>query len=558
MSVTIEKCMDPRQDYLAEKVGVLIEGPIQNTFVIYPSQNLSTTSSTFNIQPPSTDVGIAKDIRIHVRGSCPIAITNTTGNPITVGDALSGYLGLRCFCLQQNMTSINLLINNTTLTLNPYQYLDSLLHLNNDSFNQAGFLSCSTGLPDFCTNYLDWVNTNRNVLGLWQSSVESDHVAQPRTFNLGYTGSVDGATVIDNDATVTAVVTFETWEPLLCPPFVADGCETDAIRGVSGVTLTFNWANPLGRLFSFAAGVSGIAVVQPTAFTFAQCELHLNYITPSRDSIVSRYGDVNYYNFSSIGIAETIVGSMAPGSTQTVSSQNIENNVVPDLILIYAHPQATSRTWSTPDCFYQISNLSIQYNNKTMLNGIQYEQLFDMSKNNGLSTRTYPEFAGGTVDSLGALSGLILSAAPIVINPSRDLGLEGGMANGVKVKNQLLVTCSITNQSNETLNISLCVVSINTGLLTVAAGQATQEVGLFSLSDSMAQMGRPADVKWSHFRQVASKYGFSGGSSFWRKLWHGIKQVGKYVAPYAKDAAIKAAKGFIGAGAQRSRRPIYY
>ena len=566
ISYQTEIVEDPRQAYKADEVGVILRGPVQNTFQSYPAQNLSTSVSNFNIQPPSNDVGIAKNMRLFASGNFTLNFTAPMlGSSTTLGAVLSGYLGIRAFALQQNMTSITVQINNSVQTLTPYTYLDALLHINNCSGNQAGFLSSGGSLPDFTTDYLAWAGTNRSVIGLVSSGVESDQVAKPRTIAITYTtpGSFNATTTIASETTYAIPLSFAIYEPFIVSPFLMTDFESDALRGVSGLNISCNWSTSLtSRMFSLAQN-SDLTNVSISNFAFTAINLYLNYITPDRDSLVSPYGGVQKYAIANITESSTSLSggtNVAAGGSVTVSSQNLENNVIPDLIIIYARPGASARTITQPDCMYQISNLNIQYMNKSVLQGISTIQLYDMSKANGLTSSDFAQFAGLTADNLGyqTSSGcpLIYGCSPIVINPSRDLALEDGLVNGAMVKNQLLVTCTVTNQGLTAIPIDLVILELVTGVMTVSSGQAVVQNGLFPLQVIQSARGAPATLHWHDFSRAQKAYGYAGGRSFFSKVGHFFQRafgVGKKiyegvkkVAPHLKEA-YEVAKPFISA-----------
>lgn len=494
---------DKRLAYpISGQVGVVKSGS-QNTYKVLPTQNYSSSSITFNAQPPSQNIAINREVLV----SFPIelTITGTAGSNGLILNPNAGYDAPRMYPGACCTNSINVSINNSTVTQNNYQVVHALFRSNVSDFNIKTDLSLAPSMPDFYQNYDDNLT---NFLGV------ANDPLQPIGQNSYYqTRGGYPFTIVSNTDTV-AVVRFESTESLILSPFLTCGDDETALIGVQSLTLTFNLLN-LSRSWSHSAGAGAAATITSIVGRFYDPpQLLMNYITPPStepipNSVVYNYANIDVYNTD-------YPTPVASNTSVTMQSQNIQLNNIPRRIYIFARRTDATTDFTTSDVFARLESISISFDNQSgILSGSNSKQLYNLSKNAGLNMN-YAQWSTYT-------------GSVLVLDVGKGLMLQNSSeAPSLATTKQFQVSAVFTNiNQTEDLNLSLYIMVVSDGLITISSGTSIQQNSVLSVNDI-------ADAKMMvnphHVEEFITPRNFYGGSffsklkSFGHKVNEGLKQ----------------------------------
>lgn len=261
---------------------------------------------------------------------------------------------------------------------------------------------------------------------------------------------------------------FKSTERLLISPFIfADDNEVSTgLFGIQNIQLLMNFQNPAGagRLLrvaqagsGFLAGAGGTSwgVVSNCQFQnvnsgscFANPVVNVQYLTPSLDVPLPAKNIIPYMDYprfisqQNVGsVAATVFGANVAAAPvgQSVQSQTITLNAIPDLLAIYVKPNSytTTVSGSTPDptqgdWVLPITGISVNFDNYAgLLSSHSQEQLYRMCVRNGLEM-DFDQWRGYAQDGSAGVSGgtniLPLSGGPLLLKPGRDIVLQAGQA----------------------------------------------------------------------------------------------------------------------------------
>jgi len=484
---------DPRINLKDDKlIHVVNDGPSSSTYQIFQPNNQNSTSSTiYQINPPSTKVGVSRYVRQKVEGTFSFTGTNLTPANVIVA--------LRAWPLASIMSSCQLQINNANIAYSQQNtFIPAFSRVCNPVINQVSYQSGSAVTPDLINNYRDASNL---VNGPLSNSCEAANglVSRSRTEQItGINFSADGTTLL---------VSFSITEPILLAPFTADTNQVEALYGVSQMNIVINWAN-LHKLFSIALTSPATLTACSPAFTYQA--LLINYVSPAEDTITASM-PTQVYNCPSIQLYTNQVNApvLAPsvaevdGSNIKVQSMAMVSNATTNTITLPRCPrlaiiwvsdvQSVALTPVTactiPDRIYPITSLNVNaYNKSSLLAGATAEQLYEMSLAAGLNATQaqfkglpclgqIPAGAAGFVENVATFNG-----TPVVVDFA-NLSLPPGIAPGVDVQTQLQFTLSFGNNLFETTT-------------TIAEGLTGYQVNLLLITDGYLVNSQNGSSEW--------------------------------------------------------------
>ena len=523
---------------------VVEEGPANVTWQVIPATNQSSTdSTTYQVTPPSYNVGLGRFLCQRITGSVTITGANLD-NPAFVQYAL------RQWPLASCMTGAQVQLNNSTIAnALSNQWMNAYARVANPYATQQTFQSGTAAAPDVLNQYADVAYTASSPFIAGADAAAGDANARPRTEN------ITNITYSGSGANCTAVIEFSICEPITVGPFVTDTDGTSALFGLNQVNITISWAN-LWKLVSIAV-LDPSVTISNVAVAFTSQNLLVNYVTPSEDSVVAR-PIKSFYNCPEIRLFPLSQStSLAPGATANVSTQSITLPRCPRLAVVFATPP-TSQILSTVqaatqvDAFLPITAASCSVYDKTnILGGATPEQLYEMSVAAGLNA-TQAQFLGrrvfaprGSAAGAGVPVG-VYCGAPLVLDFS-TLSLPAGIAPGVDVQTQFQVNLSVLNNyfatatsAGQTLNgFQVNVLIITDGTLSTFSGASEWVLGGLTTKDVNDARGATGiqQIEVNRLRRTST---LSGGSFF-----DVIKKIGKIAASVATP--ILASTGPLGA-----------
>lgn len=518
--MTSKLMLDPRIDVDGDAQFIIQRGGLDYRFYQETSRNISQSSASFNIVPPSKDIFV--DPRIRLRPSVTFNLTRTAPDITTLpvfniganpaaNPPLAGtnYLcspneSLRHLPLQSCTESVSMTMNQSTVTLNVMDVVDAMSRYGIDRSLENGILSAGCMLPDAYQDYSDFRESgyplapvqggwggNRNPLGRYGDS--SDRV--PR-------GSLQYVVANNASANVEVKVTWE--EDLILSPLVI-GRLRKGFLNLTNLDLTLNFSN-LARMWCS----DGSRQYNVTA-NLTRLDLCLTYITPP--IMLHPLPSINRYNYYNVTRYVTDVGTVEIGAEGSQLTNNVQLGSVPQRIYIYVRPKVqTQQPWLQSDSYLGITKLELNWCNKSaLLSSGTDTDLYRMSRENGYQ------------DSYQAFS--FFNGSVCCVDFSKDVGLENDTAVGMMGQYSTSFKVYFKNLARFVRNnVGIYMVVVQEGMFIIEDSGNTQvKVGNVDVK-SLFESARYKDLDRITYEDMQSMYGGS--------IWSTIRGWGRRLSPY--------------------------
>lgn len=491
----------------------------------YTAISNSNSSVTWNLQTPSEATILSRRIMIRCQISIVVSGILPAGsgpNDLLVNYGFTESLGP--FPFQSLCNTIQMTINNNTISQNMRDVMFALQRFGDrrevERFNNAA----PVGYDNYW-NYSDAVGANNNPLGAWNDCA-LDESYQGR--GVARILSISGNTPFSAGANKTVTIVFETIEPLLLSPliFMDPKYNNQGFYGIQVLNIVAN-IGLTNRIFRSAQRlingqpVTNFSVNLLTPQAFGDPQLLIQYYTRQPSDLVPARNVVpfaEYPRYLSSGAvqipAATIVNaggnaSIVPGTAPSFASQTISLNSIPDRLIIFARKVLANQTNYDADCFFPISKIVVNFNNKAgLLSSATPHDLWRMSVESG-SNATWAEFSGVTQVSKSVslanpcgLNQVATSGAPLVLSMGKHIELDDVFAPGSIGQFQLQFQVDINNFSADAYAIGtweLVLITQNTGVFVLERGTSQTYTAILSRSDVLAASSQPgyksSDVK---------------------------------------------------------------
>lgn len=486
-------------------------GAAQNTYQSFNATSSSTSQLSFNVSVPSENTILDRNVLISANYTFKLTLSGTT----KIGDVLMKY-GLtdafQAFPLNSSITSINATINNTSVSVNTQDVLPILLkmipprelaryqgttatYVDSVGFSAAGgFLT-----PDSTTQ----ISENFNPLGSIHNTTHDGIIPRGAlplntitVTNSKGGGDANKLTIITDGNTITADISVILTEPLFLSPFIFAGLNEGNNQGFVGLNtlnLNINIDSSLKRFWSknpvLAAGSAGVYAISLTSITDAK--LLLNFLTTQITDMVQAKNVIPFTDYpryiTGVTNSSTITKN---GGNNTIKSQNIQLNQIPDLFLIALRKPLNTQTITDPNLFLPIKSISINFNNASgLLSSATQQQLYEMSRDNGVQ-QSWLEWSGransyfSTLDTAAITSVdqfMRLTAGSILaINPAKDLSLPPNLSNGCIGQYNFQIDVTAFNYTSADITPEMVIIPVNSGVFTTIAGSSSITTGLLT------------------------------------------------------------------------------
>jgi hypothetical protein len=542
--------------------GVVKSG--QNvTTQIYPATSQSASSQTFSIQTPS-EVTIL-DRNIVWKSTYELTISGIPAAGEFLVD-LGNRDALAPLPLHMSATTLQVQVNNNSVSVNIRDVLPQLLRMYGDDRSLARWNGIAPLAPDTYLKYADQLGANNNSNGSWAQTADNSLTSRGSygIDSLEQTNPVIGAgeknrqTIGDGTAR-TVKVRFTSYEPLFLSPFHFANLSANqmGIYGVSNLNFIFNISAAANRVWRCGASDAAIAQYAVSISAVSGSELHFQMLTPHPSQILPSKNVVDYVDFprylttftSTIGAAGvTALNELVP-TTTVFSSNNIQLNQVPDMLVICARKPMSQQTNRDSDSFFPITGISINWNNQSgLLANATQETLFRMSAKS--TNQTWQEFRGYAnkyLPPVGAsydtqLQQVLTSGSILALRFGQDIPLvEEFYAAGSLGSFNLQFNVTLQNYQLAAQQVELVLMCVNSGLFITSQGVSSTYTGILTKSDVLAA-SEMKPVSERHLRLV-------GGVES-----SAVTSVAD-VAPKAQEAimdAVSAAKSALGKGMSSS------
>ena len=487
-------------------------GASQTTYQPFPSTSASNSALIFNVQVPSENVVIGRDVLINT----PLVIElSVTGVP--VGQTAFSY-GLtdafQAFPLNSLFTTATAQINNTTCSINTQDVLPSLLRMNN-SRELYRYNSMTPALPDQAyAKYSDAVNSNNNPLASYNNaSYDLDQV--PRGAFPAYIKVVHTKQAGGTDESLISTNVLDTWkigiatvvsEPIFLSPFIWGNPEynSQGLLGINNMAFTFNIDSTAKRVFSTANPyITGVVLGSPNAFASSSAftlpsvpagqvpllltsgsnapRLLFKFLSTQPSDLIQTKNIVPYMDFPRYLTSSANNPTVNAGASAQLISSNLQINQIPDYFIITARIPMSTQTAQNSMSQLVINGINVNLNNQSGLlaSASQYD-LWRTSMKNG-SAQSWQEFSGQASSFTNNVAQTISTTGSVlVLSPPFDLSLPNYISSGSLGNYNFQFTLSVSNQYASATPVEICVVCVNSGIFSTQQGVSAVYTGILT------------------------------------------------------------------------------
>jgi len=502
-----------------EGFGVL-SGASQSTFQQFQAVSTSNSSIVFNVQIPSENIVIDRHLLLSSQLSFEISAGGAS-YPVPVGEKVFQYGltdSLQAFPLNSLFTTTQATINNVSVSTNLQDVLPMLMRMNTSEV-LSRYNSMTPSYPDCAFGeYKNSTGTNANPLASYNNMCYDTDLTPRGAFKLDFI-QIDryvNGVFTDNSPISTSAVT-NTWkifirvtltEPFLAlSPFINCLPNTSAgLVGVNNMSMVLNVDSSCRRLFSTAnnsvigagTGLEGyISAINlgwadapnggaSQAVGFANTRLLFNFLSlqPEQYAKISTKNVVSYMDYPRYLTTFASGTTIAPGATQTLTSQSLQLNQIPDLILITARVPMSSQNWNYTSSFLSINGISVNFNNASgLLSTATQQDLYDISYRNG-SSQSFHEFRGVADfndNATGTVTPIPTTGALLVLSPVYDFSLPSYLSASSLGQYQFQFNLQVTNQYDFAIpQPEVCIVTMNSGIFATQQGTSQIFTGILT------------------------------------------------------------------------------
>ena len=476
------------------------------------STSYSNTQASFNCNPPSPSICVDRNVLYKQPVTLTFQGTSAPGARLLQ----SGFDAFRAMPLHSIMNNLQLQINNSKLTVEASEIIHEMQRMHSNEDDSEEF-SLSPSLSDQSQEYADLAAppTNRNPLAQY-----GEKFGLPCRGGFPYTAinnPVDGT---------TATVSADLCEALQISPLLFAGYSGKGLFRVQNMQVQINFDADLARLWSHSAG-SGSTITSITV-ELGQPSLLLKFITPPATmSLPTSVG----YDYRDVEVYTTELGSdLAPGAQADLVSNNIQLNVVPSHLLIFAKERRGNRSYTTTDSWLPPQSLSMSWANQNgIFSGADQRELYKISKDNGLRMSFTEWSAGSTYFESGSSSTEIRGVGGFMaVSFGKDIPMQDvSTATGVPGSFNLQVRMRVENRNqSRSISPALYIVPVYAGLLTIENNQTIVQSAVLSQQDVL---NAAREAESGSYVDMADA---SSGGSFWADVSRNLSKA----LPYVKKA----------------------
>jgi hypothetical protein len=560
-------------DITATEVFGVQSSAAQSTYQQFQSVSASNSSITFNIQVPSENIVIDRHLLLASQLSFQLTLGGAGVNAVPVGAQCFQYGltdALQAFPLNSLFTTVQTTINNVSVSTNLQDVLPMLMRMS-DKRNLSRYNSMAPSLPDSAWGeYKNAPATNSNPLASYNNA-SYDECFEPRgSFKLDFI-QIDryNAAGAFQDNSPVCLVAGDFWRisitASLTEPFLAlspfTNCEPEMSAGLVGVnnmSMVLNIDGSCKRLFSTAnnavAGgnslvgyISQINLGFPVApnggsasqVGFVNTRLLFNFLSlqPEQYAKISTKNVVPYMDYPRYITSSVASVAIPSGTSTTLTSQSIQLNQIPDMILICARVPMSSQNWNYSSSFLGIKKISVNFNNASgLLASATTQDLYNLSYRNGSSQSYYEFLAQASVNNnvSGGTTLVPTTGSLLVLNPVYDFSLPSYLSASSLGQYQFQFNMEVFNQYDFTIEApEICIITVNSGIFATQQGTSQIFTGILTKEQVLRtkeQNPVPHLDSVEYKRMVGGKLGNRGMGSVMKmmkgKMLHGVAGAG--------------------------------
>lgn len=516
-------------DITASEVFGVQSGASQSTYQQFQAVSTSNSSIVFNVQVPSENIVIDRHLLLSSKLSFQLKVGSAT-NPVfqvPIGQACFQYGlsdSLQAFPLNSLFTTIQSTINNVSVSTNLQDVLPMLMRMN-DKRMLSRYNSMTPSLPDsvFGEYKNGAVGANNNPMGGYTNASYDEDFEGRGAFHLDslqidhyiagvYTDSSPVSTAVTDTWIISISVTLT--EPFLAlSPFI--NCEPNCSAGLVGInnmSMVLNVDSTCKRLFSTSKNTA-VPALAPTALSgfietislgfptapnlgvsvpigFANTRLLFNFLSlqPEQYAKISTKNVVPFLDYPRYLTTSSSTVPILPNTTQTITSQSIQLNQIPDLILITARVPMATQNQNYASAFLAIKKISVNFNNASgLLSTATQQDLYNISYRNG-SSQSFYEFRGradipkttGAATTQGGVVTLATTGSLLVLSPVMDFSLPSYLSASSLGQYQFQFNIDVDNQFDYSILPELCIITVNSGVFATQQGTSQIFTGILT------------------------------------------------------------------------------
>lgn len=512
------------------------EGAVEVSNVPFAANNASASSLTFNINVPSNNVFIDRNMTMTatVLMAVDVAINATAQGavfPVSPADSWEQILkfGSNCalpaFPLQSLMNTLSVTINNATITTNMKDTLYELLRLTNMKKNH---LQRTT--PTMLDKYADYNQSNEldnNPIHGFGKALESDNVPNGAYSNVEFCDANGNPVAEDTYAypkvappgdilNQTIYYKYTVTEKLVLSPFIFSEENDDEVGlyGINNIQIIANMGDASRnlRIWNNSPVVSYSNVRFNGQNPFNKPVVNAVFRTPSLSIPLPEQSIVPFLETPRYVSANNNL-TIAPGASQRLQMSGITLTQIPDMLLIYVKPQQMANNYG--DFYLPIEDITMMFDNRSgLLSSMTREQLFELSVKNGLNM-DYNQYLGSAyVDN--SFNKVPLVGGFLVLRPGVDFSLTSGSASGLGGNYNLQFSVNVKNQLDIPINNpSLYCVAVNSGFFISSGGSSRYSTAPLT----------EADIIQAPVASTSQELSRMVGGSWWSKIGSTIKNI---------------------------------
>jgi hypothetical protein len=608
MSADFEKVLvkDPRLDVSDSIKYAVIKGGQNVTMAPYNAISYSNSQLVFNVQVPSEQTIIDRRVLLSTDLSLTVVSNQTGGND---GCYYGIYSALASFPLHQLMTVMSATINNNTVSINIRDVLPVITRL----LDCEDLVCYNSSTPTFADTYASY---SPAVIGVGLSHPNAAYWSVSDTAKMhrgGFAPSSYSRTTVE--ATTVEKFTWQLIEPLLLSPFFFSNLKSNnqGFYGIQNLNFVFN-VGTLNRVFrgldnvvvateakpspasldgTDDGGINAITAIYPGSTTdgtgnlFTNTKLLFNFLTPHPSDLLPARNIVPFYELpryitpQSVSLAanaatssSSLVYSKLIGATQTISTNSLQLNQIPDKLLLYVRKVGSNQSWGDADMAFPITKLTINFNNNSgILASAQTVDLWQMSRNNG-NHATWNDWKGFAVVEKSTFTApavlpqfppsydAIMKVAPtfgsyLVLEFGKDIQLtEDFYAAGSLGNFNIQIYVDIINNQpyalnggdvqNSNNNVEIVLVTMNSGVFVCERGTSSTYTGILTKQDVLEASQQ------EHYTH--DDVGRMVGGGFFSSLKSGFSKLASKGLEHGKKLAMKHGKTLLKSGAKMAMK----
>lgn len=508
----------------------------QSTFQPYPATSMSTSSISFNIQVPSENIIIDREVYIQsdVTTKFELAMDDVDCalEPVLAFD-YANTEAFQAYPLNSLFLTSQATINNTSTSENTQDIMAMLLQ-QYDKRELNRFNSLTPCMQDSqFGNYDDALDVNANVLSGGTNQCLDKNYCGRGSFALTtvevthtYTDAAGNAQTDDSFKALVgstnnvwvAYLTATFTEPFLAmSPFlnVTPDKERAGLMGVNNMSIILNIDSSCKRFFSTAKSkigtdgnlkpkyIKNISLSTNTgACGFVGTKLLMNFLSMTPEQMAKLSSPKNvvpYITYPRYLSTSTANGVLAPGVTKQLISQSIQLSMIPDKILIGVRVPMSQQTIAHSNSFLAPQKISVTFNNSSgLLSTATQQDLFTkISYVNG-SGQSWQEFSGAinvkSEDGSGKSKVVAGLGGVLVLDPCAQFSLPPYLSASSLGQFQFQFDLTVKNQFDYSVLPEIVIITVNSGVFSTVSGTSQIFTGMLTKEQVLSAKSSDAKV----------------------------------------------------------------